>query len=67
MSRVCELYKYGQSVWYDNISRGLLTSGALARMVASGEVSGVTSNPSIFEKAIAGSPDYDETLSLIHI
>ena len=47
--------------WYDNIRRGLIKSGELASLIDLG-VSGVTSNPTIFEKAIAGSTDYDETL-----
>ncbi|MEE9261793.1 MAG: transaldolase, partial [Dehalococcoidia bacterium] len=51
----------GQSIWYDNIRRGLLTSGELRRLIEMG-VSGLTSNPTIFEKAIAGSTDYDEAL-----
>ncbi|MBI1885966.1 MAG: bifunctional transaldolase/phosoglucose isomerase [Chloroflexi bacterium] len=54
-----ELRKYGQSVWYDNIRRGLITSGEFQRMVAGDGVVGVTSNPTIFEKAIDGSTDYD--------
>ncbi len=49
----------GQSVWYDNISREVLNNGALAGLIGAGEVQGVTSNPSIFEKAIAGSDAYD--------
>ncbi len=52
---------FGQSIWYDNIRRGLLRSGELARLVREG-VRGVTSNPTIFEKAISGSTDYDEAL-----
>jgi transaldolase len=52
----------GQSVWLDYISRGLLASGGLARMVNDGWVQGVTSNPTIFQKAVAGSHDYDSTL-----
>ena len=51
----------GQSLWYDNIRRDLLTSGELARLIELG-ISGVTSNPTIFEKAIAGSTDYDKAL-----
>ena len=57
-----ELRSAGQSIWLDYISRGLLTSGELARMVREEYVSGVTSNPTIFQKAIAGSTDYDEVL-----
>jgi len=53
----------GQSIWYDNIQRGLLRSGALARMIAEQGLAGLTSNPSIFEQAITGSHDYDEALT----
>ena len=52
----------GQSVWLDYIQRSLIDSGGLARMVRDGWITGVTSNPSIFEKAIAGSNDYDEAI-----
>ena len=52
----------GQSVWLDYIHRGILTSGELRRLVEVG-VRGVTSNPTIFEKAITGSHDYDDQLS----
>ncbi|MFN2218975.1 MAG: transaldolase family protein, partial [Anaerolineae bacterium] len=54
MNRIQELAELGQSIWYDNIRRGLLDDGGLAALVEAG-VMGVTSNPSIFEKAIAGS------------
>lgn len=54
--------KYGQSIWLDYIRRSLITSGELGRLVKEDGVSGVTSNPTIFEKAIAGSSDYDEFL-----
>lgn len=56
------LQSYGQSVWLDYIRRSLITSGELKRMVDDGEIWGVTSNPSIFQKAIAGSSDYDAAL-----
>ena len=56
------LHELGQSLWYDNISRGLLDNGALAEMIERGEVRGVTSNPSIFDKAISKSTDYDEEI-----
>ena len=49
----------GQSVWIDLIRRGMITSGQLEQLVEQDGVSGVTSNPSIFEKAIAASRDYD--------
>ncbi|MCA1553982.1 MAG: transaldolase [Chloroflexi bacterium] len=58
-----ELKKFGQSVWLDNIRRGLITSGELQRLVDEDGLSGVTANPSIFEKAIAHSSDYDDILS----
>jgi transaldolase/glucose-6-phosphate isomerase len=54
-----ELRRYGQSVWYDFIRRSLITSGELQRLVEQDGVCGITSNPAIFEKAIAGSRDYD--------
>jgi transaldolase len=52
----------GQSVWYDNIHRSLLTSGELLRMIAEDDLRGITSNPSIFDKAISGGQEYDEAL-----
>jgi transaldolase/glucose-6-phosphate isomerase len=61
MTRLQELGEQGQSVWYDNIRRALLDSGEMADLIEQG-VTGVTSNPTIFEKAIAGSVDYDEAL-----
>ena len=57
-----QLYELGQSVWYDNIQRKLLQNGELAGMIADGEIWGVTSNPSIFMKAITQSDDYDTSL-----
>jgi transaldolase/glucose-6-phosphate isomerase len=54
-----ELQHLGQSPWHDNIRRGLLTSGALRKMVRDGDITGLTSNPTIFEQAIAQSDDYD--------
>lgn len=61
MNPIRQLNDLGQSVWYDNIQRGLITSGALARLIDQG-VSGITSNPTIFEKAINGSADYDPAI-----
>jgi transaldolase/glucose-6-phosphate isomerase len=60
-----EVQKYGQSIWYDNIRRGLITSGELQSMVDKDGLLGVTSNPAIFEKAIAGSPDYDPAMKAL--
>jgi transaldolase len=58
-----ELHAAGQSIWYDNIQRGLLDNGALAAMIARGEIRGVTSNPTIFMNAITKSQDYDAGLA----
>lgn len=53
-----ELQRFGQSVWYDNMRRGLITSGALQALIDDDGLRGMTSNPAIFEKAISGSADY---------
>jgi transaldolase len=57
-----ELASAGQSIWFDNIERRLITSGHLKRMIDEDGLSGVTSNPAIFEKAISGSDDYLDQL-----
>jgi transaldolase len=57
-----ELPKLGQSVWYDNIGRSLITSGEFRRLVEEDGVSGVTSNPTIFQKSIAAGSDYDAVI-----
>ncbi len=59
MNPLVALQQQGQSPWYDYIRRGLITSGELSGMVEKDGLLGVTSNPSIFEKAIGGSADYD--------
>src|SRR5262249_13548910 len=56
------LQQYGQSVWLDYIRRSLITSGELRRLIEEDGLRGVTSNPAIFEKAIAGSTDYNDVL-----
>jgi len=61
MTKLHELTKHGQSIWYDNIRRALIDSGELQALLDAG-VMGVTSNPSIFEKAIVGSADYDDAI-----
>src|SRR6201997_5153554 len=58
-----ELNEYGQSVWLDFVSRDLLKSGELGRLIAEDGLRGVTSNPSIFEKAIGHGDDYDELIA----
>lgn len=60
---IFDLGRQGQSVWYDSISRGLITRGELGRLIAEDGLRGMTSNPAIFEKAIAGSDDYHGVLS----
>lgn len=57
------LLEYGQSVWLDYIRRSLITSGELKRLIQVDGLRGVTSNPAIFEKAIAGSMDYKDLLT----
>lgn len=58
-----QLLDYGQSVWLDYIRRKLLTSGELKRLIEEDGLRGMTSNPAIFEKAIAGSTDYTDFLT----
>jgi transaldolase len=60
---LAKLTEAGVSVWLDQISRSLIESGELKRMVEEESLRGVTSNPSIFEKAILDSDDYDEDLA----
>ena len=60
------LSSYGQSVWLDYIRRSLITSGELQRHIDEDGLTGVTSNPAIFEKAIAGSNDYADKLSRLN-
>lgn len=57
-----ELTKMGQSVWFDQMERRLVTTGRLSRMIDEDSLRGLTSNPTIFEKAIGGSDDYDVQL-----
>ena len=57
------LGQLGQSPWYDYITRELIASGKLARLIRDDGLQGMTSNPTIFEKAIAGSADYDADIS----
>jgi len=57
------LIRFGQSVWFDYIRRDLITTGQLARLIEDDGLRGMTSNPTIFEKAFAGSPDYQKPLA----
>lgn len=56
------LHNLGQSIWLDNITRDLLTSGTLQRYINEFSVTGLTSNPTIFEHAIKNSKSYDEDI-----
>jgi transaldolase len=58
-SPISELQALGQSVWLDNISREILDNGALKKLIQEDGLQGVTSNPTIFDKAISSSQDYD--------
>jgi transaldolase/glucose-6-phosphate isomerase len=57
-----KLEAFGQSIWMDFIRRGMISSGQLKQLIEEDGLGGVTSNPSIFEKAIAGSHDYDDAI-----
>jgi len=60
-----DLTKLGQSVWYDDLRRGRLVSGELAGFIEEDGLTGFTTNPAIYEKAIAGSTDYDGALEAL--
>ena len=62
-----QVTKLGQSLWLDNLSRSLIREGTLARLIEEDGVSGVTSNPSIFQKAVATSPYYADDLARLKI
>ncbi|CBN55977.1 MULTISPECIES: transaldolase [Kamptonema] len=59
MNHLLEIEELGQSIWMDNLTRNLIESGELKEMIESRGVRGITSNPAIFEKAIAGNAIYD--------
>src|SRR6478736_3450175 len=61
-SRLHELTEHGQSVWFDTLSRDLVRSGELKRMMDEDAVTGVTSNPTIFQKAMAEGDWYNDQL-----
>jgi transaldolase len=58
-----QLHEAGQSLWLDHITRGLLDRGTLARYIAEDSVTGLTSNPTIFDQAIEGGSDYDSDIA----
>src|SRR4029079_3646367 len=61
-SRLHDLAERGQSVWFDTLSRDLVRTGELKRMMEEDAVTGVTSNPTIFQKALSSGDAYDEDL-----
>ena len=63
MKTTQQLHDLGQSLWLDNITRGLLTSGTLRRYISDFAVTGITSNPTIFDKAIKEAGFYDDPIS----
>src|SRR5579872_50093 len=65
MNPVKALEKHGQAVWLDFLARGFVAKGDLQRLVDTDGVKGITSNPSIFEKAIGSSDEYDGAIGLI--
>src|ERR1700676_2032835 len=63
MNPVKALENHGQSVWLDFLARGFVTKGDLQKLIDTDGVKGVTSNPSIFEKAIISSDEYDGAIA----
>ena len=63
MTPTQQLHELGQSLWLDNITRTMLSDGTLARYIDELSVTGLTSNPTIFDKAITGGDAYDEQIS----
>ena len=64
-TRMQELAEAGVSAWIDSLSREMLHSGALARLIEEDSIVGVTSNPTIFQKALAEGDLYDEQLRAV--
>ena len=62
MKATQKLHELGQSVWLDNITRDLLTSGTLRRYIADLSLTGLTSNPTIFDHAIKNGSHYDSAI-----
>ncbi len=63
MNTLIELLNYGQSYWLDNLTRGKIKNGELRKRVAHQGLRGITSNPSIFNKSISNSSDYDKQIN----
>jgi len=67
MNTTQQVTALGQSLWLDNLSRSLIRDGTLARLIAEDGISGVTSNPSIFQNALASSPYYADDLAKLRV
>jgi transaldolase len=65
IDRAAQARGLGQSLWYDNISRGLLESGAIKKLIDDGVITGITTNPTIFQKAIESGGDYDKQVKAL--
>jgi transaldolase len=65
-SAIARLNDFGQSPWYDNITRTMVRGGGLARLIEEDGIRGLTSNPTIFDKAIGGGEGYDDQLLELH-
>lgn len=65
MGHAEELHKLGQAIWYDNIERSMLADGSIAGMIDAKQIYGITSNPSIFEKAISSGSAYDSAIQTL--
>jgi transaldolase len=63
MNALIEIHKAGQSIWLDFITRKFISEGKLTKLIAEDGLSGVTSNPTIFQRAISGGKEYDELIS----
>ena len=59
VNHLLEIEDLGQSIWMDNLSRDIIESGELKNLIVEKGIRGITSNPAIFEKAIAGNAIYD--------
>jgi transaldolase len=65
MNTLIDLLEYGQSYWLDNLTRGKITTGELKKRVEEQGLRGITSNPSIFNKAISNGKDYDDHITAL--
>lgn len=65
MNPLNKILQQGQSIWLDLLNRDIMDSGELQRLIDEDDLRGLTSNPSIFEKAISGSSDYDDDIAVL--